>query len=293
MGAPVGLFGLGLIGSALAGRLLGAGYAVVGHDPNADRGRELSDAGGEAVAAADVWRAQTVLSAVFDTDQLAGVIDSAPSESGALLVSMSTCDPARMADLEVRARAKGLALVEAPISGTSQQLRQGVATLLLAGEDAALDRLEPILPALTNTAIRVGPIGNGNRTKLAINLILGLNRAALAEGLVFGQSIGLDPARLLEVARQSAAASSVMSQKGDAMVAREFTPLGRIAQSHKDFSLIRETARSHGMGSLPFAATYLSMMENCIGAGEADLDNAAILNAIERAASATGDVKGD
>ncbi|HEX2257023.1 MAG TPA: NAD-binding protein, partial [Afifellaceae bacterium] len=92
----------------------------------------------------------------------------------------------------------------------------------------------------------MGAPGAGGRTKLAVNLILGLNRAALAEGLVFAERLGLSPARFLEVARRSAAYSQVMDIKGGKMIAGDFTPQGRIAQSLKDFTLILESAAAAG-----------------------------------------------
>lgn len=284
MGEPVGLFGLGLIGMALAERLRAAGHPVLGTDPAAARMALLAEHGGTPSTPEEVFAAPIVLSAVFDGPQLGAIIEAAPPGTGALLVSMSTCDPYEMAPLAARAAAKDITLVEACISGTSKALREGTVTLLLGGDNAALDRLEPLLPALAARHFRVGAIGDGNRAKLAINLVLGLNRAALAEGLVFAEAIGLDPSAFLHVAQNSAAASAVMGQKGEAMIARDFTPLGRIAQSHKDFSLIEATAAGKGLSALPFAATYLAMMADCLAAGEADHDNAAILNAIERTA---------
>ena len=283
--ARVGIFGLGLIGIALARRLIAAGHTVAGHDPRQERRTLLAEAGGDAVDAAAVWRAPLILSAVFDTDQLAEVIRAAPLGTDAVLVSMSTCDPERMAALADKAAQRRLTLVEAPISGTSGAVAEGTALLLLAGDEAALDRFEEVRPALSDRAIRVGGIGDGNRTKLAINLILGLNRAALAEGLVFATAMGLDPGRFLAVAEASAAASAVMPGKGRAMVARDWTPLGRLEQSRKDFDLIAAAARSAGLDRLPFAGTYLDLVERAIAAGEGQLDNAALLLEIERAAS--------
>jgi 3-hydroxyisobutyrate dehydrogenase-like beta-hydroxyacid dehydrogenase len=126
----------------------------------------------------------------------------------------------------------------------------------------------------------VGGIGNGNRAKLAVNLVLGLNRAALAEGLVFAQSIGLDPKAFLPLLQDTAAASAVMPSKGPKMVDRDFAPLGRIAQSAKDFGLIQSMSSATGQ-HLPFAATYLDMMALCMQNGDGDLDNAAVMLAIE------------
>ena len=280
----VGVFGLGLIGTALARRLLAAGHEVTGHDPRPEAMERLAEAGGTSADPAEIWAAPLVLSAVFDTDQLAGVIATAPGGTGAVLVSMSTCDPDRMAELADEAAARDVTLVEAPISGTSKAVAEGTALLLLAGDDAGLDRFERVRPAISASAVRVGAIGDGNRTKLAINLVLGLNRAAVAEGLVFATALGLDPARFLQVARASAAASAVMGGKGRAMVARDWTPLGRLAQSEKDFRLIGDTARRAGLTRLPFAETYLALAAEGVAAGDGELDNSALLLALERAA---------
>lgn len=281
MTASVGIFGLGLIGTAIAERLLASGLSVRGHDPDALRMAHLASIGGTPVSPEDVWEAELIVAAVFDTDQLADVIADAPRRAGTCMISVSTCDPERMPGLAEGARAKGIDLIEAPISGTSRDLAKGQVVLLIAGPSETTRRLTPLFEKISRAHFHVGAIGNGNRAKLAINLVLGLNRAALAEGLVFAAGMGLEPASVLDLLKQSAAASAVMTGKGTQMVERDFTPTGRIAQSAKDFSLIVETAKNAGQ-ALPFARTYETMMEDCIREGEGDLDNAAVLLAIER-----------
>jgi len=284
MNAPVGLFGLGLIGIALAARLRSAGVAVVGHDPDPLRHAALSALGGQVAAPDDIWAvAEVVILAVYDTDQVEAVLGSAPTEGRQCVIITSTCDPARIAALPGRCP-PGIDLVEAPISGTSGEVAAGSAIFLLGGEVAAVARATPLLSRLERACHHIGALGQAGRAKLAVNLILGLNRAALAEGLVFGEALGLAPKALLEVARDSAAASAVMVTKGPPMVAGNFRAHGRITQSAKDFDLILRSARANGQ-DLPFARTYLHMMKDCIDAGEADLDNAAIIRAVRRAVS--------
>lgn len=276
----IGVFGLGLIGGALAGRLLGAGYDVIGMDPDANRCAEMEALGGAIGTADQIWSTDVVFSCVFDTDQLAKLITSAP-DAQTLLVSMSTCDPARMQGLADDAATRGITLIEAPISGTSKAFAKGDVLLLVAGDEAAVAQISPILNALSRQYLHVGEIGNGNRAKLAINLVLGLNRAALAEGMVFAESMGLDAAGFLAMAKVSAAYSAVMDSKGQLLVDRDFTPQGRIVQSAKDFNLIRDSAAAAGQG-LPFTETYLAMMRDALAQGEGDLDNSAILLPIAR-----------
>src|SRR5258706_87172 len=125
--------------------------------------------------------------------------------------------------------------------------------------------------------------GSGGRAKLAINLILGINRAGLAEGLVFAQRMGLDPAAFLPVARNSAAYSQAMDIKGKKMVAGEFSPQGYVHQSLKDFSLMLEQARRLKQ-RLPLGETYKALMEGCVASGESELDNSAVIREIRRRA---------
>ena len=284
MSKTVGIFGLGLIGMALAERLLAAGHKVIGIDVDETRNKALRDAGGTPGTASEIWKSDLILSAVFSTDQLADVIADAPEGSGKVLVSMSTCDPDQIAELEGVARARSITLVEAPISGTSLQVQKGTALLLLAGDPGGLDAFEDVADAISTNRERVGTIGNGNKNKLAINCVLGLTRAAVAEGIAFAEALGLDPGTYLETALNSAARSDVMAAKGPMMVARDFTPLGRIAQSQKDFKLIHEMATRHGHGSMPMVTRYLEVMENAEGAGDSDLDNSAVFLAVQRMA---------
>jgi len=281
MGHSLGIFGLGLIGTALAERLISADYPVVGFDPDAARMDLLTSIGGNGADPKDVWQSDVVVTAVFDTDQLGTLIASAPKGDNRILVSVSTCDPERMDDLEAQAKAKNWRLVEAPISGTSLQLAKGDAVLLTAGEGEAVAELSQLFDSLGKSHFNLGAIGNGNRAKLAINLILGLNRAALAEGLVFAESLGLDPKEFLTLAQSSAAQSQVMATKGPLMVEKTFAPQGRVSQSIKDFNIVRKLALSKGQ-HLPFAGTYLEMLENCVENAETDFDNSAIILAIAR-----------
>lgn len=277
----ISILGLGLIGAALAERLIASGHAPCGFDPDAARRDGFAALGGTVCTPQQVWDADVVFSCVFDTDQLAGLIDAAPEGRG-VLVSLSTCDPDRMQGLADAAASRGITLIEAPISGTSRALAKGEVLLLVAGDADAAQRLAPIFDVLSRRHLHVGAMGNGARSKLAINLVLGLNRAALAEGIVFAEALGLGADDFLAMARVSAAHSAVLESKGRLMAGREFAPQGRIVQSAKDFTLIRDGAAAVGQG-LPFTETYLAMMQDAIAHDEGELDNSAILLPIARA----------
>jgi 3-hydroxyisobutyrate dehydrogenase-like beta-hydroxyacid dehydrogenase len=286
----IGVVGLGLIGAAIARRLLAAGFQVAGYDTDAAKAASLTGEGFRAAASLmEVGEsADRILLTVFDTQQVedviegeGGLLESMRSPEHAIFISLSTCDPERIRSLGERVFSRGATLLECPLSGTSEQVAKGDGVGLVAGDEARAADIEDILDAICKRRHFVGALGNGNRTKLAINLILGLNRAALAEGLVFADRLGLPLATFLDVARGSAAYSQAMDVKGGKMIARDFAPHGKIAQSHKDFSLILDAAHKAGQ-ELPFASLYRAMMQNCLEHGEADLDNAAIIEEIRR-----------
>jgi 2-hydroxy-3-oxopropionate reductase len=174
-----------------------------------------------------------------------------------------------------------LHLLEIPISGTSEQVRKGEGVGLLGGDPERLQEVSEIVEAITPTHFHVGEVGNGGRAKLAINLILGLNRLALAEGLVFAERLGLDADSFLAVARKSASYSQVMDTKGAKMVRGEFTPEGRIRQTLKDVKLMLAQAGTRGQ-QLPLATLNEEVLEACVRQGEGDDDNSAVIREIRR-----------
>lgn len=282
---PVGIIGCGLMGSACAARLKAAGIAVTGYDIDPAKAAALG--GTPAASIADIARgSRTVVMAVFNTEQVENAIDALlaalPVKAPPLTaICVSTCDPDRIAALAARIPADRLRFVEMPVSGTSDQTARGDALGLLGGDPAAAEAVKDVLDAICPRRHHLGAAGNGGRAKLAINLILGINRAALAEGLVFAERMGLPLTPFLAVAKDSAAYSQIMDVKGAKMIAGDFTPHGKIAQTLKDFSLMLEVAGKLKQ-QLPLAATYTGIVEGCMKAGEAELDNAAVIREIRR-----------
>jgi 3-hydroxyisobutyrate dehydrogenase-like beta-hydroxyacid dehydrogenase len=288
---PVGMIGTGLMGTACAKRLLAAGLDVLGYDVDPAQLEQLAGLGGRAARSiGEIARmCDRVVLAVFNTDQVEqaiegpqGLVTSRPAGAPPLVaICVSTCDPDRIAALAARLPAARVRFVEAPVSGTSDQTARGDALGLVGGDPAAVESVREVIAAIAPRWRHVGPAGNGGRTKLAINLILGINRAALAEGLVLAERMGLAPDRFLEAARDSAAYSQVMDIKGAKMIAGNFTPQGYITQSLKDFSLMLEQARRLGQ-RLPLGEIYASLMEGCVAAGEGELDNSAVIREVRR-----------
>lgn len=291
---PVGVIGTGLMGAACAKRLLAAGFDVLGYDIDAAKLKALAALGARAAPSVeDIAReCDRVVLAVFNTDQVEqaiegprGLVASRPSGTPPLVtICVSTCDPDRIAALAARLPADRVRYVEAPVSGTSEQTARGEALGLIGGEPSAVEAARDVIAAISPRWHHLGPVGNGGRAKLAINLILAINRDGLAEGLVFAERMGLDPAAFLAVARESAAYSQIMDVKGGKMIKGDFTPHGFVTQSLKDYSLMAAQAR-RAKQRLPLGETHASLLEGCIAAGEGGLDNSAVIREIRRRTS--------
>jgi 3-hydroxyisobutyrate dehydrogenase-like beta-hydroxyacid dehydrogenase len=287
--SPVGLIGLGLVGQAIAQRLREAGIATLGHDIRAEARAAFAAQG---FAAADTARAlgercETVVLAVFDTG---GVIDSVEGAAGLLsataprtqlLIDCSTGDPDKLQALAGRLAARGLGFVEAPLSGSSEQIAAGQATMLVGTDTSTLARAAPLLDCIAAKRVHVGGAGMGARAKLATNLVLGLNRAVLAEGMVFAERLGIAPAAFLELVLATPARSGAAEAKGRMMVEERFAPQSRIRQHLKDVDLMLAAAADQGQ-ALPLSQTHAALMRAAIAAGDGELDNAAIVRQLRR-----------
>jgi 3-hydroxyisobutyrate dehydrogenase-like beta-hydroxyacid dehydrogenase len=284
--APIGVIGLGLMGAAFAARLIEAGQAAVGFDIDRSRCDALKAMGGEVGGSVrDVGeRCPTIVIAVYNAQQVEALLDELEGDgrNAPLLICTTTCAPDEIIAIAAHAARAGLAFVEAPVSGTSTEARDGTATALLAGEANAIEAAQSVLAILCPKRLYVRRIGDASRTKLAINLILQINRTTLAEGIVFAESLGLDATAFLDAARQSAAYSSVMDIKGAKMLARDFTPQSRIAQSVKDSELILREAKERNL-HLPMTSVQMALLRAAIALEGPDCDSAAIIAAIDRA----------
>jgi 3-hydroxyisobutyrate dehydrogenase-like beta-hydroxyacid dehydrogenase len=280
---PVGLIGLGLMGEVYARRLIAAGFSVTGFDIDPAKNERLVAIGGRAGAIAEIAReCDPLVLAVFNTEQVEDVVERGliPAASGNIVLCTSTCDPDRIAALGARV-ADRLRFLETPVSGTSEQVRQGDGVGLLGGDQRIAADAAPVLDALFPRRFHIGKVGDGGRAKLAVNLVLGLNRLALAEGLVFAARLGLDPAAFLGVARGSAAASQVMDTKGPKMVSGDFSPEGRVRQTLKDTQLMLDQARKAGQ-QLPLLRIHAEVLQACVDHGDSDADNSIVIEEIRR-----------
>ena len=246
---PVGVVGIGLVGLALVERLRAARIKIVGYDIDPARCEALRGTSSiVAPSAGDVFAAcDNVVLALPDGGRTAEVVREALPQirAGSLLVDCGTSDPDQTVALAVRLAARGVRLVDAPLSGSSQQVREGTAVMMIGGDRDSCDALEPVLAAIASRRFLLGPPGSGARAKLATNLLLGLNRAALAEALVFAQALSLDLPTFLDLVR----ATPAYSRAVDARARRCSTASSR--RRNRGFASI---ARTSGSWSRPHSA---------------------------------------
>lgn len=286
----VGLVGLGLVGRALAQRLHQQGWQCWGWDvlPQA---RAQFEQDGYRVAtdiASMASRVNTLILAVYDTagvNAVAQQVVEAPMRNAPLtLMDCSTGHPEELVALHAWLTSHGIGFIEAPLSGSSAQIAAGQATLLLGGDVTLIETHRALLQAISPKQHHLGGVGMGCAAKLASNLVLGLNRVALAEGLVFAQRLGLDAQAFIDLLLDSPARSEAVLSKGAQMVTRDFTPRSRIRQHLKDLDIMLEMAEHHGQ-LLPMTQAHRRLLQAAVAAGDGELDNAAVIQTIERNAT--------
>lgn len=276
----IGIIGLGLVGTALAKRLLQAGERVVGFDLAPERRQDLSALGGKASATAiDVAKeCDVLLLSLPDSQVVAQVVDElGPAlRPGQLLIDTSTGRPEDSAALGERLAARGVAFLDATVAGSSVQVASGEVIVMVGGNAGDYERAAPILATFAQQAFHVGPWGSGAKMKLVVNLVLGLNRAVLAEGLGFAAAMQLDLAAALEILKASPAYSTAMDIKGPKMLSGDFAPQARLSQHLKDVRLILAEGERTA-ATLPLSSAHRQLLEQAEAAGLGELDNSAIV----------------
>ena len=197
------------------------------------------------------------------------------------IIDTTTGEPDETVSLAQRLAPRGIMFLDSTISGSSRQVTDREAVFMVGGDSEGFEACRDVFSALAEKVFYIGPSGSGSKAKLASNLILGLNRLALAEGLVFAEKLGLDLEAFLELLKTTPAYSAIMDTKGEKMIKADFTPQARVHQHHKDVALILKYAQKAGQG-LPLSKVHLDVLEESIAAGDADLDNSAIIEEIRR-----------
>lgn len=278
MSTRVGIIGLGLLGSAIAERLVAAGWEVHGCDPRvaSQAGVQLHQESGDVFAACDRVFFSLPSSAIA-ASVVAGTGERI--RSGHVIIDTTTGEPGEVIAIAAEVAARGGCYVEANVAGSSVLLRSGEAALFLAGDEDVIRTMERLLSDLAHQRFHLGAAGSASRFKLVHNLVLGLHRAVLAEGLQFAASLGFDPGQTLALLQQTPAVSGVMATKGQRMIERRFDPpQARLSQHLKDVRLMLAEAGRTG-ARLPLSTLHCRLLEEVAAAGLGDADNAAIIEA--------------
>ncbi len=278
----VGIFGYGLLGRAIARRLLDAGYRVVANDTNPSALSDPDDGVVPVSMAALVKQAATLVVAVYSAGDVRDVIDrlspiDAETRPERKIICLTTLSPDDAREIEVVAHRAGFTFVEFPLSGTAAHVERGEALGLAGGAAAVIERNAPVLDVLVGDWIFVGAAGEAAKLKLAINLILEISRAALAEGIAFALHMGLDKGMIAAALPRSAARSAVMTGKLEKMLSADFSAEARLQQSLKDIGLIEQTGAARRM-AMPMTRAVYSLLERGVAEGHGALDSSAVLN---------------
>ncbi|WP_425399435.1 NAD(P)-dependent oxidoreductase [Aeoliella sp.] len=279
--APIGVIGLGLLGSALCDRLLGQHWQVRCFNRTKEKAQPLIDRGA-------VWsdnpleECQRIVVCLYNSAAVRECLERFTSgfKQGQLVVDATTGGPDDAQQLGGWLAESGVEYLETPIAASSDQTRRGQAVAFVGGSQSTLEQNQDLLQALTAAAHYVGEWGAAAKFKLVNNLILGLNRVALAEGLVLANRLGLDTANTLAVLKQCNSYSGVMDTKGRKMVDGDFATQARLTQHAKDVRIILEEAAKRNL-DLPLSKTHLQLLELGESMGLGDLDNSAIVRVLQ------------
>ena len=278
----VGLIGVGLLGSALANRLIDSGIRVHGFDSNEKQLESLKQSGGIACDSPMevVQNCNVLILSLPSSDVVLSLVQQLRNdfEPSQIVIDTTTGDPQQMVAISQSLAELGVSYLEATVAGSSSQVTTGEVALLLGGDTEVVERVKPLLTAITSKHFHLGPAGTASRFKLVHNLVLGLHRAVLAEGLVFAESLGFDQEVALEILNQTPAHSGVMETKGRRMVERDYGLQARLSQHLKDVRLILAEAERAGTKT-PLSQIHKTLLEQAEALGFGDADNSAVMEA--------------
>jgi len=280
----IGFVGLGLMGSGMVRNLLSSGFSVIGFDIEPASIAAIVEMGAEGckdpadlIDKVDVIMLSLPNSHVVNDVVASGLKLFEGGKKGLVLIDTTTADPLMSAELAGRLREKGIEMLDATISGTSKMCAEKDITFMVGGSRVVYKDCEPILTALGRRSDYLGKNGSGALMKLIVNLVLGLNRMVLAEGLSLGKKAGMDPHMLLEVLKNSAAYSRAMDMKGSKMIQQDFLPPeGKLAFHLKDVRLILDLAGRLNF-PLPLSSLHAQALTSQTAKDRGEWDNSAII----------------
>ncbi len=288
MGDRIGFIGLGIMGKPMAKNLLASGFDLTVHSRSPGPVDELVGAGAtgasrpaEVAAASDVTI--TMLPDTPDVEQVltgaGGVLGGAAP--GSLVIDMSSIDPAPTRAMAETFAARDVAMLDAPVSGGERGAIDATLSIMVGGDDAAVQRAMPLFQALGKTIVYVGPSGAGQVTKACNQLVVAATIEAVAEALLLAERSGVDPAKVREALLGGFAGSKILEVHGQRMLDRSFDPGFRIRLHRKDARIVEEAAAATGT-PIPSFAVVADQLQRAVDDGDGELDHSAIFVELER-----------
>ncbi len=297
MGLKIGYIGLGIMGKPMARNIMKAGYEVVVHNRSRQSVQELVDEG--AIAAHSPAEVASQVDVVFtnlpdspDVELVAlgneGILEGA--HKGLIYVDNSTIKPATARAVGERLAEKGVAMLDAPVSGGDIGAIEGTLTVMVGGPADALELVLPVLEAMSKTITHVGGLGDGQIAKAANQIMVAAQMVAMGELLVLAQKAGADPQRVIQAIRGGAAGCWTLDNKPQRLFAGNRAPGFKAYMQAKDLGIVMDTAREYGI-PLPSAAVHTQLFNAMLEMGMRELDNSAVLGVIEKLAGESLKVK--
>ena len=286
MSIKIGFIGLGIMGAPMAVRLAQGGHALFVHTRSQVR-EEVSAAGATICASATevAQRADVIFTMVPDTPDVERVLFgeggvAAGLSAGKTVVDMSSISPMATKDFARRIEALGAEWLDAPVSGGEVGAKAGTLSIMVGGKEATFARIRPLFELMGKNITLVGGAGAGQTTKVANQIIVALNIAAVGEALVFASKAGADPAKVREALMGGFASSRILEVHGERMIKRTFNPGFRIALHQKDLNLALQSAKAMNL-ALPNTANTAQLMQAAAAQGWDQLDHSALVRALE------------
>jgi 2-hydroxy-3-oxopropionate reductase len=287
--ATVGFVGLGIMGRPMLRNLLKAGYTVVAYDRTQEKlAAAVADGAQRGASNADVGaRAPIVITMLPDGPEVeeavlgaGGILSRA--KAGSFIIDMSSISPMVSQKVAAACLEKGVDCIDAPVSGGEPKAVDGTLAIMVGASEALFQKAEPILKCMGSSVTLTGPVGAGNTTKLANQIMVACNIAAMGEALTLATRCGLNPEVVMNAIKGGLAGSAVLNAKGPMLIARNFKPGFRISLHQKDLRNALKTAEANSV-CLPLTAQVQQMISSLIADGKGDLDHSAIATFVEEA----------
>jgi 2-hydroxy-3-oxopropionate reductase len=283
----VAFIGLGIMGKPMSRNLTKAGHQLFVYDLNPQPVEELVAAGAQRCGSAKEAASRgeitiTMLPDGPDVDAAVlgpgGVLEGAPA--GSIVVDMSSISPLVAQKVGAACAARGVEFLDAPVSGGEPKAIDGTLAIMVGGKQEIFDKVLPLFQSMGSSATLTGPVGAGNVTKLANQIMVACNIAAMGEALVLATKAGLDPDVVFQAVKGGLAGSTVLNAKAPMVVERNFKPGFRIRLHQKDLRNALLAAESMKV-SLPLTGLVQQMLMSLMNSGRGDLDHSAIVTFLE------------